>query len=267
MAEKATITLLTDFGLKDPYVAEMKAVILSICPDATLVDITHEIPKYDVKMGAYLLDQSVPYFTGRTVHLAVVDPGVGGDRRPIAIESGSAFLVGPDNGLLIPAAEKLGLKHVYQIENLLYLPSKISRTFHGRDIFAPVAGHLARGMSPINLGREISNYRKISFPKPKITSRKITGEVIYIDSFGSIVTNISAKLLDQANVKYGATLKVVWGKIRPKRVKFLENYSLAQTGTLLATVGGGGFMEISTNRADAAKKFKVRRGMKVEVSL
>ncbi len=267
IAEKTAVTLLTDFGLRDPYVAEMKAVILSICPGATLVDITHEIPKYDVTMGAYLLAQSVAYFTGRTVHLAVVDPGVGGGRKPIAIETRSAILIGPDNGLLIPAAEKLGLEHVYHIENPLYPPSKISRTFHGRDIFAPAAGHLARGMSPTDLGREISNYRKISFPKPKIARGKITGEVLYIDSFGSIVTNITAELLEQADVKYGTPLKVAWGNIRPKKVRFLETYSRAQTGALLATVGGSGFMEISANMADAAKKFKVRRGMRVTVSV
>jgi len=138
------VTLLTDFGLKDPYVAEMKAVILSICPEAWIVDVSHMVKKFDVRMGAFILAQAAPYFPAGTVHVAVVDPGVGTERRPIIVEAKRSFYVGPDNGVLMLSAKREGILHIYEIKNRKYMLQKISRTFHGRDVFSPVAAHLAR---------------------------------------------------------------------------------------------------------------------------
>ena len=149
------ISLLSDFGLKDPYVSEMKAIILSICPNVTLIDITHEVSKYNIMEGAFILASATPYFPENTVHLAVVDPGVGSKRRPIIVRSKRHLYVGPDNGLLILAAKNDGIINVYHVVNEKYMRKEISSTFHGRDIFAPVSAYLANGVKPEEIGIEI----------------------------------------------------------------------------------------------------------------
>ena len=151
------ITLTSDFGLKDPYVAEMKGVILTINPKATLIDITHEVEKFNIRMAAFMLASAAPYFPQGTVHLAVVDPGVGTQRRAILIQTKKSFFVGPDNGILILAAQNQGIEHVYQLTNPTFMLPKISSTFHGRDIFAPAAAHLDKGVQPSEFGPEIKD--------------------------------------------------------------------------------------------------------------
>ena len=265
MVKKPVITLLTDFGLKDSYVAEMKAVILSICPKASIVDISHDVEPYNIRMAAYLLARSVKFFPKGTVHVAVVDPTVGSSRRPIIVEIKNAFLVGPDNGVLMFAAEKLGVKDVYKIENKDFMLPNISKTFHGRDIFAPAAAYLALGISPKKFGEKISDYVKPPFVKPKISGRKIEGEVLHIDNFGNIVTNISEDLVKNFGLNYGAEFDVSFnGKTRLK-VNFLEAYFKVKVGDFLATTNSGGFLEFSANMANAAKILKVKPGMKVNV--
>ena len=151
------ITLTSDFGLKDPYVAEMKGVILSINSKTTIVDITHGIEKFDIRTGAFILASVVLYFPKGTVHIVVVDPGVGTNRRPILVESKQGFFVGPDNGVLMLAAQKLGSEHIFELNNRKFMLPKISSTFHGRDVFAPAATYLDMGMKPLEFGPEINN--------------------------------------------------------------------------------------------------------------
>src|SRR2546426_2440327 len=159
------ISLLTDFGLKDPYVAEMKLVLIKNCPDAVLVDITHQVERHNIVEGAFLLEMAVPFFPGRTVHLAVVDPGVGSARLPVVVECRRGHvLVGPDNGLLVRAAETLGYKQAYRMENPRFLGRKVSPTFHGRDIFAVAAGEIGFGVPPFEGGGEKEGIGRFSFP-------------------------------------------------------------------------------------------------------
>jgi len=263
MPKKPIITLLTDFGLEDTYVAEMKAVILSICPNVTLVDLTHNIEPYNIRMGAYLLARSAEQFPEGTVHLAVVDPGVGGPRKPLIIETNSAFFVGPDNGLLVLAAEKLGISHVYEITNRAYMRKEVSNVFHGRDIFAPAAAYLALGVPAKEFGEEIFDYVKPSYTKPKIFRDKIVGEVIHIDHFGNIITNITKKQLNMKGIDYGKSFSIIFKNRKPVKVKLLESYSKAKKRELLTIVGSGGFIEVSANMANASKILNVKPGTKV----
>jgi len=258
-------TLLSDFGLKDPYVAEMKAVILSICPQARLVDISHEVEKFNIRMGAFVLASATPYFPKDTIHVAVVDPGVGTKRRAILVEANDAFFVGPDNGLLMLAAERHGIRHVYEITNRRYMLSRVSRTFHGRDMFAPAAAHLAKGgCKPSDFGSEIHDYVVPKFAKPRLTKKALLGEVLHIDDFGNIVTNISKAEFEKTGKREGATFHF---RLRDRIVKlrFCSTYGEAAVGKSLALIGSHDFLEISTNQRNASKKFGARVGDTVAV--
>jgi len=265
MASKPIITLLTDFGLKDSYVAEMKAVILSICPEACIIDISHGIRKFDVRMGSYILARASRYFPKGTIHVAVVDPGVGGFRRPIIIESQRAVYVGPDNGLLTPSAIMDGIKHVYLISNDRYMLKSVSRTFHGRDIFSPVAAYLAKGVPLSDFGPEIFDPIIPSFANPKIYEGIIEGEVIYIDDFGNVVTNISSEHLKSIGLFEGDIVSVKFGD-RHLKLKFCKAYSDVQLNQPLIIIGSGDFLELSINQGDAAKFFGIDVGDKIILS-
>jgi len=254
------ITLLSDFGLRDPYVAEMKAVILSICPQACLVDISHEVEKFNVRMGAFVLASATPYFPKGTIHLAVVDPGVGTKRRAILVETRKAFFVGPDNGLLMLAAERLGIRHVYEVTNRRFMLSHVSHTFHGRDIFAPVAAHLAKGScKPSDLGSEIHDYVVPRFVKPRLTKNALFGEVLHVDDFGNMVTNISRAEFEKTGIREGAMFRF---RLRDKAIelKFCSTYGEVPAGKSLALIGSHDFLEVSVNQGDASKRFEVRGG-------
>jgi len=249
------ITLTTDFGLADPYVAEMKGVILKINPDAKIVDISHQIQKFNVRMGAYVLASAAPYFPEGTIHVVVVDPGVGTKRKPILIEAGSGFFVGPDNGVLALAAKKQGVKHVYEITNPKFMLPKLSVTFHGRDIFAPAAAFLSKGVSPSEFGREI---RKIVMPKFAKIVRKgnmLTGEVIHVDSFGNIVTNFTEKELKWAGAKDALKIKLKESELN---LKLCKSYAEVEPQKPLAIIGSHDFLEISVNQGSAAETFNVK---------
>ena len=220
------ISLLSDFGHKDPYVAEMKAVILSIAPQARIVDITHEIEKFNIRMGAYVLASAAPYFPPNTIHVAVVDPGVGTKRRPIIAETNRSLYVGPDNGLLMLAAHKEHIKKVYQLDNPKYMLSQVSKTFHGRDIFAPAAAHLAQGNKPSDFGPAIQDYILPEFAKPHAKKGELLGEVLHIDDFGNIVSNISAENLEKMGFHEGITLLVRLGS-KTLTLRFCSAYGLS----------------------------------------
>jgi S-adenosylmethionine hydrolase len=253
------ITLLSDFGLKDPYVAEMKAVILSICPQACLVDISHEIEKFNVRMGAFALSSAASYFPKGSIHVAVVDPSVGTKRRALLVEARKAFFVGPDNGLLMLAAEKMGIKHVYNVTNRRFMLSRVSRTFHGRDIFAPVAAHLANGYKPSDFGLEIHDYVVPRFVKPRLTKNALFGEVLHVDDFGNIVTNISRAEFEKTGIREGAMLCFRFGG-KVIKLRFCSAYGEVSVGKLLGLFGSHDFFEVAVNQGDASKKLKVKVG-------
>jgi S-adenosylmethionine hydrolase len=261
---KPVVGLLSDFGLKDSYVAEVKAVILRICPDAQIVDISHEVTKFDVRMGAFLLASAVPYFPKGTVHVAVVDPGVGTKRRPIIVETKRGFLVGPDNGVLMLAAEKEGVKNVFMIDNPRFMLAKVSKTFHGRDVFAPVAAFLAKGRLPSEMGPRITNYAVPDFSKPLTKKSALTGMVLHVDDFGNTITNISSNELERIKAKTGDRLLVKLGKMS-HMIKYCSAYGEVGANELLAIVGGHGFLEISVNQGDAAERLDVTAGTHIGI--
>jgi len=258
------ITLLSDFGLKDPYVAEMKAVILSIHPEAQIVDMSHEVEKFNIRMGAFVLASAAPYFPSGTIHVAVVDPGVGTKRRPLVVETKRYFYVGPDNGLLVLSAQREGIRHVYNITNPKYVLPRVSRTFHGRDIFAPVAAHLARGCPPSELGPEIYDYMLPKFAKPRVRRGRLFGEVLHIDDFGNIVSNFSTEDLEKMGIREGCLLHV---RLRGEALtlKLCSAYGEVPAKTPLAIVGSGDFLEFSVNQGSASETFNVKAGDRVSV--
>ncbi len=264
MNRKPLITLLSDFGLRDPYVAEMKAVVLSVCPDALIVDISHEVDKYDVRTGAYTLARAAPFFPEGTIHVAVVDPSVGTERRPIIIESKRGFYVGPDNGLLMLSARKEGVVHVYEIMNRKYMLKTVSKTFHGRDVFCPAAAHLAKGVKPSEFGPEISNPLVPTFAQSSVRDREIKCEVIHVDGFGNIVTNVNEEHLKAISAKEGVRLSVVL-KESDILVRMCSAYDDVPAGNPLTVMGSGGFLEVAVNRGNAAKNYNVKVGDKVVI--
>jgi len=253
------ITLLTDFGTKDPYVAEMKAIIVSICPEAQIIDISHQIEKFNIRMGAFTLASAAPYFPEKTIHLAVVDPGVGTKRRPIIVETQRCFYIGPDNGVLMLSAQREKIKRVHQISNPQLMLSKVSKTFHGRDVFAPAAAYLAKGKSTSDFGPEIRDYVVPEFAKPRVKGNKLLGEVMHVDDFGNIISNISIEDLRKIDVREGCFLNVTF-KQKIFSLRFCSTYGDISIKQPLALVGSHEFLEISVNQGNAAKKFKVNAG-------
>ena len=254
------ITLLSDFG--DVYPASMKGVILKINPRANIVDISHSVPRHDVRAGAFMLMVSAKYFPSGTVNIAVVDPGVGTKRRPIAIRAespgvGRHYFVGPDNGLLIPAARSIGDFEVYEITNKKLVCENISGTFHGRDIFAPVGAHISKGLDIGDVGETVFDFVDIDFGKGIKKNGTLEGRVIFIDSFGNVVTNIPAEIVEP---RHGDALEV-----DKKRVLFLRSYGFCSEGEPLALIGSHGFLEIAVNRGNAAQFFNKKPGDEIVI--
>ncbi|MFQ6095370.1 MAG: S-adenosyl-l-methionine hydroxide adenosyltransferase family protein [Candidatus Bathyarchaeia archaeon] len=264
--EMRIITLLTDFGLRDPYVAEMKAVILSICQDAKIVDISHQVRKFDVRMGAFILAQAARYFPAGTIHLAVVDPGVGTERRPIIVETNRNLYVGPDNGLLMLSALEDGVCCVYRITNPRYMLRKVSRTFHGRDVFSCAAAHLANGVSPSEFGPRVENPIVPEYAEPKIVGDEIIGEVIHIDGFGNVITNISLADLEKIGITEGDHLTIRI-KDNTTTLRLCTAYGDVPIGEPLSIIGGSGFLELSINQGNAADEFDVETGEPIHIKV
>jgi S-adenosylmethionine hydrolase len=253
------ITLTTDFGYQDPYVAEMKGVIFNINPEAKVIDVTHGVGKFDVSMAAFILASVAPYFPKGTIHLAIVDPGVGTQRRSIVVETNAGFLVGPDNGVLILTAKNQGIKHIYQIVNPQSMLSKVSNTFHGRDVFAPAVAYLDKGVLAQEVGPEITDPVTPTYAKVKRTGKTLRGEVLQTDSFGNIITNINRK-----EVETHKTLKINFPNATLNAV-FVQTYSEAKLKEPLALIGSHGFLEIALNQGNAAEKFCVKAGATIKV--
>ncbi|OGP58342.1 MAG: hypothetical protein A2V67_03960 [Deltaproteobacteria bacterium RBG_13_61_14] len=254
MSRSGIITLTSDFGDQDSYVAAIKAVILGIFPEARLVDISHQVPAQDITHAAYLLKSSALYFPAGTVHLAVVDPGVGSSRRAIALESQGHFFVGPDNGIF---TDFLGPEsRTFLLNRPEFFRPRVSATFHGRDIFAPVAGHLAKGADLESLGEPIFDPKKLPRPEPKVLPDRIVGEVIHVDRFGNLITNIPSELIPSRS-----TIRIM-GKDIPG---LSPHYQSAPAGVLLALIGSTGLLEISLPEDSAAQRLKAWTGQAVEV--
>jgi len=256
------ITFLTDFGTKNGYAAQMKAVALSKTY-ARVVDITHEITPHDINEGAFILQSAVPFFPPGTVHVAVVDPGVGTDRRGIVIATRTQILVGPDNRLLVPAAKSLGDFVVYEIKNKKFMSNLISNTFHGRDIFTHVASQILNEISFDEIGPIINDYVDLNFGKSEVAEKSATGKVIYIDSFGNIITNIDGTKLIRF-LEYGKNIMIFIGK-KQEKIPFVKTYDEVKKDGTLATIGSSNYLEISINQGNAAKKLGVRPDDEIKI--
>ena len=246
------IFLLTDFGYRDYYVAAMKAVILSIKPDAVIVDITHDVSPWNISEGGFILWQIIPYLPRNSIIVGVVDPGVGTDRRNIIIETENHFLVGPDNGLLYPAAYRDGLKRVFEINTKAHFyKHSISSTFHGRDIYAPTAAYLSKGVGVEELGRLIDPNTVISqaWPNPEEKRNGLIAYVIHIDRFGNIITNVPSILYDEIADKIGS-VEYCDKEIVVKKVTAFGEVKREELGIL---IGSSGMLEIVSNMKSAAK--------------
>jgi len=240
------LTLTTDFGASDHYVGTMKGVILGICPQAQIVDICHDVTPFEIAEGAYSIAQSYRYFPQKTVHVVVVDPGVGTKRRPILVEAAGQYFIGPDNGVLsmVYAQEK---HRVRLISNDRYFHKPVSATFHGRDIFAPVAAHLAAGAAPSRIGELIQDYVEPEFAKPQRSGEGAwAGRILSIDRFGNIVTNFHRSDFPHA------ALALTIG--RHKIATLADTYAEAPPGKPFLIVGSSGYIEVSMNQGSAAQK-------------
>lgn len=258
-----TITLTSDFGTKDSYVAEMKGVILSIIQNAVIVDVTHEIEKFNIKQGAFALASVIPYFPKGTIHVAVIDPGVGTERLPILIQTKQGFLIGPDNGVLILAAQNQGIQRIYQLSNPRYMQPQISGTFHGRDIFAPAAAFLERGTKPSAFGPAIQSVVMPEFANVKQEDNCVFGEILQVDSFGNIISNISQKVLLQIGITGAVKVQLGHNQVH---LDFCSSYGEAEPQKLLALIGSHGFLEIALNQGSAAEMLHVKTGDKIQLS-
>jgi hypothetical protein len=256
------VTLTTDFGPGE-YVGAMKGVILSIAPEATVVDIDHHVRPHDVRHGAYVLYGAVPHFPF-AVHVGVVDPGVGTSRRGIVAVCEGAFLVGPDNGLLMPAARRLGLKEVRHITNRDLGMKNLHDTFHGRDLFAPVAAHLLTGTKVKDVGPVIRDVTDLDFGRPKKVGRGYEGAVITHDRFGNIVTNVSRTTVEKAWTFGTRLLVTIHGY--ELSVSLLRTYGEADPGGYLATYSSSGFLEVARREGNAAESLGVEPGASVVVA-
>jgi hypothetical protein len=260
---RPVVAFLSDFGTRDHYAGTLKAVVLSVCPDATLVDIGHDLPAHDVVAGALELAACYRYFPPGTVFLVVVDPGVGSSRRGIAAECGDYKFVAPDNGVLSAVFRESPPKKVVELTERKYARPTVSRTFEGRDRFAPAAGWLAKGIALVALGRSIANFQTIDLPRPVVTVREITGEVVRVDRFGNLITNIDRRTLDQFSG--GAAIAVTVGDREVARI--VATYAEAPAGELCALFGSTDHLEIAVNGGDAAHGLGLGRGAGVQVRL
>ncbi len=259
---KSIITLLTDFGTKDHYVASMKGVILNFNPQCTMVDITHEVRPHDIEEGAFILANAYSYFPKGTIHLSVVDPGVGSSRKPILLVTKDYFFVGPDNGLFTLVAQREKVKQVIVLAKKKYFLAEISETFHGRDLFAPVAAHLSLGINPGNFGYRINAIKELGFREPFIKEGKLSGAVLHIDTFGNLVSHIDKEKLFLFTKGQPFVIRVGRKTIHSLKKGYWEG----KKGELIALLGSSGFLEISVREGNAQKILGIKRGDPIQIN-
>jgi hypothetical protein len=261
MKPSGIVALITDFGFRDWYAGAMKGVILSINPDAAIVDVTHGIDPGDITGAALALRSSYRFFPGGTVHVVVVDPGVGSGRKILLSEWSRHLFLAPDNGILSCALGMGALRNVRSVERAQFWRGRVSRTFHGRDILAPVAAHLSRGVPPVRMGPACKNPVRHVLPLPTdVGGNEVRAEVIHVDRFGNLITNLDegAPIL-----KSGRGIVI---RIRGREIKGIrDSYQAVRRGALLAICGSSGYCEISVNGGDASKELGARRGTALSV--
>jgi hypothetical protein len=258
---RPVIALLTDFGTRDHYSGTMKGVMLTICPDVTLVDITHDIAAHDVLGGAVELAAAYRYFPSGTIFLVVVDPGVGSQRRGIAVDAGDFKFVAPDNGVLTAALEEHAPRKIVELSERRYARPTVSRTFEGRDRFAPAAAWLAKGIELTALGRPAGVIQMLEIPRAALDGDRIAGQVLRVDHFGNLITNIDRKLFDRLG---GGALEIHVGAHQVSKV--VSTYADAPPGAVCALFGSTDHLEIAANGASAAARLSLDRGAPVTVA-
>ena len=251
------ITLTTDFGYSE-YVGAMKGVIYSLCPGAKVIDISHSIKKFDVRHAAYVVHTTCGYFPKGTVHLVVVDPGVGTERKGIIVEGSDYLYVGPDNGTFSLVE---GVDKIYELN-----PGDRSKTFHGRDVFAPAEAKLASGVEPDELGREVAQMERINYCTVMASGSRLSGEVMCCDHFGNVITNLKEDDLHALDVDYNDALSLSAGK-EVHGSRFVETYGIGGEGELVGLIGSGNYLEFAVNKGDASARLGLLGGEPIEVEV
>jgi hypothetical protein len=255
------VAMMTDFGLRDGYVGAMKGIMLKINPRIRWVDVGHQIKRHDIVSAALMLSHICDHFPQGCVHLAVVDPGVGSDRRALVVETADYFFVGPDNGILEPVLEKHTPVGLVSIEDSPFLPPERSDTFHGRDVFAPVAAHCASGVPVKRFGRPVRDYQRLDIPRPHHADQTLEGQVVAVDHFGNLVTNISRQDLERFSK--GSGVFVLAGAARIEKIS--RSYSQVAQGSPLAIFNSWDHLEVAVNGADACQVLGLGMGGAVMV--
>jgi S-adenosylmethionine hydrolase len=263
MGKTRIITLITDFGEASGYVGTMKGVILSINPACNIIDITHQISPQDREEAAFVLKSVHPFFPPDTIHLVIVDPGVGSARKPIIVESSRSWFVGPDNGVFSFIFLEDPPKGVLEITNDRYFLSPVSPTFHGRDIFAPIAAHLSSGVSIHEIGKELKNFVQLEGLEPEVDQDMLKGRIIFIDHFGNLVSNISQKFFSRIVGKNPFQITVGNRVLR----KIYPTYSDAEDGEVLALFGSSQQLEISVRNGNCQRLLNISKGLPVSVQV
>lgn len=251
------ITLTTDFGTADWFVGAMKGVILKINPRAVIVDLTHDIPAGGVRQGAFVLRAAYACFPRGTIHVVVVDPGVGSARRAVVVRTGNYQFVAPDNGILSQALAEQNVKAIREITNEKLMLRPVSRTFHGRDIFAPVAAHLSKGARLSEVGPSAKDLLEIHWPQPTARKDRVDGEILYVDHFGNGITNMPHLLIPRGRAT------ILSGRRRLATLG--DHYQAVPTGKAVAVAGSSGMLEIAVNGGHAARQLRLKIGTKISV--
>jgi S-adenosylmethionine hydrolase len=260
----AIITLTTDYGTNDHLVGTLKGVILKINPEVTLVDMTHNVAPFDLLDGALAVGSAYAYFPPKTIHVVVVDPGVGTERRPLLVSAANQYFVAPDNGVLSVIYDREQENMVVRHANAEhYYLQPVSKTFHGRDIFAPVAAWLSKGWQTASMGDEIQNFKRFAIPRPKEADGVVKGVVLRADVFGNLITNFRAEDLPESAVSAGA-IKLQAGAQSITRL--VDTFACGNNGEAIAYIGSSGYMEIGVNKGNAARTLGLGRGTAVLLS-
>lgn len=262
--EKKFVVLMTDFGLKSSYVAQMKGVMLQINPEIEFIDLTHGISPQNIKEGAFVIGGSYKYFPKGTIFVCVIDPEVGMERKIVLLKADGYYFIAPDNGILTLVMEKEKETEIYSIENIKYFLEKISPTFHGRDIFAPVAAYLSLDTGLSEFGSKIEDLRKIVLKELIIKENEIQGEVIFMDRFGNAVSNIEGEYLREKNIDLTSLVVKFKGYYI---IGISKSYADKGVGELLAIIGSNGYLEVAINKGSAEEECGIKVGDKVKISL
>jgi S-adenosylmethionine hydrolase len=253
MAPHRIVTLLTDFGIRDPYVAAMKGAILQTCPRAHVVDLCHDVPPHNILAGAFTLAQTAPYFPPGTLHVVVVDPGVGTDRAILAARFGQQTFLFPDNGVITLVAEVMPLTALHACRNAQYVPNRTSTTFQGRDVFAPVAAQILNGLNIARLGPQPTTHKLFDLPQPTVENNRIAGQVIHVDHFGNLITNISQSIVRENFTDWGSLAVTCNAR---KVGELVATYGLVEVGEALAVFNSMDLLEIAVNQGRADESFE-----------